>query len=52
MLGTADLDAIKQAGYDTTVMVIITNTMDYASVERIDANKVVHGDDLVAITAV
>ena len=52
VLGTADLDAIKQAGYDTTVMVIITNTMDYASVERIDANKVVHGDDLVAITAV
>ena len=51
VLGTADLEAIKQAGYDTTVMVIVTNTMNYASVERIDVDEVKHGDNLIAITA-
>src|SRR5699024_11538156 len=25
-LGTVDLDAVKAAGYDTTVMVVVTNT--------------------------
>ena len=50
-LGTVDLDAVKAAGYDTTVMVVVTNTMNYASVDRIDNTKVNHGDDLVAVTA-
>lgn len=50
-LGTVDLDAVKAAGYDTTVMVVVTNTMNYASVDRVDNTKVNHGDDLVAVTA-
>ncbi|EGF34677.1 sucrose PTS transporter [Lactobacillus helveticus MTCC 5463] len=29
------LDAVKKAGYDTTVMVVITNTANYANVQRI-----------------
>lgn len=52
VLGTADLKAIQAAGYDTTVMVIITNTMNYESVARIEQTDVKHGDDLIAITAV
>lgn len=52
ILGTADLKAIQEAGYDTTVMVIITNTMNYEGVARIEQTDVKHGDDLIAITAV
>lgn len=52
VLGTADLKAIQAAGYDTAVMVIITNTMNYESVARIEQTDVKHGDDLIAITAV
>ena len=33
-LGTVDLDAVKKAGYDTTVMTVITNTTSYASFLR------------------
>ena len=50
VLGTADIDAIKQAGYDPTVMVVITNTNNYANVERIDATAVQAGDNLIALT--
>lgn len=50
VLGTADIDAIKQAGYDPTVMVVITNTNNYANVERIDATAVQAGDSLIALT--
>ena len=50
VLGTADIDAIKQAGYDPTVMVVITNTNNYANVERIDATTVQAGDNLIALT--
>lgn len=32
-------------------MVVVTNTMNYASVDRVDNTKVNHGDDLVAVTA-
>ena len=50
VLGTADINAIKQAGYDPTVMVVITNTNNYANVERIDATAVQAGDNLIALT--
>ncbi len=50
-LGTVDLDAVKKAGYDTTVMVVITNTANYASVSRITDAGDKHGDDLIAVTA-
>lgn len=45
-LGTVDLDAVKAAGYDTTVMVILTNTANYQAVSRDADGQVEHGDDL------
>ena len=50
-LGTVDLEAVKKAGYDTTVMEIITNTANYANVQRISDAGVKHGDKLIAVTA-
>ena len=50
ILGTVDLDAIKKAGYDTTVMVVVTNTKNYASVTRVNHEDVKHGDNLIALT--
>ncbi|MCI7590407.1 MAG: PTS glucose transporter subunit IIA, partial [Lactobacillus johnsonii] len=44
------LDAVKKAGYDTTVMTVITNTTSYANVQRIDGVEKKHGDDLIAVT--
>lgn len=34
-----DVDKIKTAGYDTTVMVIVTNTTSYSAVEPTDATE-------------
>lgn len=48
-LGTVDLDAVKKAGYDTTVMVVVTNTTNYAQVKRVADNDVQHGDDLITV---
>lgn len=48
-LGTIDLDAVKKAGYDTTVMIVITNTANYGSVKRLVDGQVNHGDDLIAV---
>lgn len=50
-LGSVDLDAVKKAGYDTTVMVVITNTANYANVQRITDAGDKHGDKLIAVTA-
>ncbi|CCI87648.1 sucrose-specific PTS transporter subunit IIBC [Lactobacillus gigeriorum] len=50
-LGSVDLEAIKQAGYDPTVMVVITNTADYASVDRVTETNGQHGAALIALTA-
>ncbi|MBM6753971.1 PTS beta-glucoside transporter subunit IIBCA [Lactobacillus alvi] len=48
-LGTIDLDAVKAAGYDTTVMVVITNSNDYKDVKRLADGKVNHGDQLIEV---
>ncbi|KRO16399.1 sucrose-specific PTS transporter subunit IIBC [Lacticaseibacillus saniviri] len=50
VLGTMDRTAVKAAGYDTTVMIVVTNTASYASVDRIDNDQVSHGDPVVALT--
>ncbi|GGP09987.1 sucrose-specific PTS transporter subunit IIBC [Oceanobacillus neutriphilus] len=47
ILGTFNMDEIKKAGYDPTVMVIITNTGDYAEVFTADEEEIVEGDDLL-----
>ncbi|GEP19298.1 sucrose PTS, EIIBCA [Pediococcus argentinicus] len=52
LLGTFDYEAIQKAGYDATVMIVVTNTMSYGGVERIqNVDDVSHGDKLVALTA-
>lgn len=50
LLGTFDIKALKDAGYDPTVMVVITNTNDYANVERLKTTEVKAGDKVVALT--
>lgn len=49
-LGTVDLAKVKAKGYDTTVMVVVTNTNNYASVNRLNVTDVKHGDNVVAVT--
>ena len=50
LLGTFDIKALKAANYDPTVMLVITNTADYANVERLKAQQVTAGDQIVALT--
>lgn len=46
-----DLEGIKKAGYDPTIITVITNTAHYASVERVAVEEVQVGDNLIALTA-
>ncbi|MTT31127.1 PTS beta-glucoside transporter subunit IIBCA [Terrilactibacillus sp. BCM23-1] len=46
-----DLDKIQKMGYDPTVVVVITNTEEYATVERIGHNRVSIGDKLIEVMA-
>lgn len=50
ILGSFDLDKIKQAGFDTSVMMMITNTDAYEAVEAIDTQNVDGGQDLLALS--
>lgn len=49
-LGTVDLAKVKAEGFDPTVMVVVTNTNNYASVNRLNVTDVKHGDNVVAVT--
>lgn len=49
LLGTFDQDAIKAAGYDPTVIMVITNTGDYQSVDVLAEGTVTQGDDLLTV---
>lgn len=51
ILGTVDLGTVKQAGFDPTVMMIVTNTNEYAAVEVIDTLSVDGSQDLLALSA-
>ncbi|MBL1224191.1 sucrose-specific PTS transporter subunit IIBC [Enterococcus sp. BWR-S5] len=51
ILGTVDLDAIKKAGFDSTVMMIVTNTNDYESIEVIDTLTADRNQGLLALSA-
>lgn len=50
LLGTFDREAIKEAGYDDTVMLLVTNTTAYGEVAVLDKTQVSAGDDLVAVS--
>ncbi len=50
-LGTVDIDAVQKAGYDPTVMTIITNTANYAEVGHKKVDEIHHGDDFIKVVA-
>lgn len=50
LLGTFDRAAIKKAGYDDTVMVIVTNTANYGGVAAVGQSAVNHGEEILEIT--
>lgn len=50
ILGSFDRQQIVAAGYDPTVIMAVTNTAQFADVQRIQATTVQHGDQLVAVT--
>ena len=49
LLGTFTIDEIKKANYDPTVMVIVTNTAEYAEVFSVDEIVVEAGDNLLQL---
>ena len=49
LLLTVDLDAVKEAGYDTITPMLVCNTDDYAAVEGIFGKDVMPKDDVVSI---
>lgn len=51
LLGTFNIDKIKAAGYEATVMVIVTNTMSFAEVQGIDNQTVTVGQAIIQTTA-
>lgn len=51
LLGTFNIDKIKAAGYEATVMVIVTNTMSFAKVQGIDNQTVTVGQAIIQTTA-
>lgn len=50
LLIKADLEAIKEAGYDTITPVVICNTSDFVSVEGVVGKEVNPGEEVLRIT--
>ena len=50
VLGTVDLGVVKAAGYDTTTMVVVTNTKNLTAVTPRTGEDVVVGDSVIDIT--
>lgn len=50
-LGSIDLEAVKQAGYDTTVMLVVTNSDEYQEIKQADSGSIQHGDQLLELKA-
>ena len=51
LLGTFDISKIKAAGYEATVMIIVTNTMSFAEIQGIDNQTVTVGQAVIQTTA-
>lgn len=49
LLGTFDRAAIKKAGYDDTVMVIVTNTANYSDVAPLGKTGVAAGEEIFEV---
>lgn len=50
LLGTFDREAIKKAGYDYTVMLLVTNSTAYGDVSTLDKPTVTQGEDILAVS--
>lgn len=50
MIGSFDRQKIREAGYDNIVIMAVTNTKDFGDVQRIQAEEVEHGGQLVAVS--
>lgn len=50
LLLTLDLDKVRAAGHPTTVIMAVTNTDDFASVEPVGVGKVMPGGDTLRIS--
>lgn len=50
-LGTFDIDKITQSGFDPVVIVVVTNSKAYESVDVAGASNLTAGDPLLAVTA-
>lgn len=50
LLGTFDREAIKKAGYDDTVMLLVTNSTAYGDVSTLDKPTVTQGEDILAVS--
>lgn len=49
LLCSVDLEAVKAAGYDTTTIVVITNTAQFSAVLPAEGHEVAHGDTVIVI---
>ena len=49
LLIEADLDAIKEAGYDVITPVVVCNTSDYQAVETVTGQEVSPGDTVLIL---
>ncbi|MBO0452421.1 sucrose-specific PTS transporter subunit IIBC [Candidatus Enterococcus murrayae] len=50
LLGTFDREAIKNAGYDDTVMILVTNSPAYSDISPLDKKNVAEGEDILAVS--
>lgn len=51
LLGTFDIQKIKDHGYETAVMVIVTNTTSFAQVQAIDNQNIAVGQTIMITSA-
>ncbi|MFD0046312.1 beta-glucoside-specific PTS transporter subunit IIABC [Pseudarthrobacter scleromae] len=49
LLAVVDLDVVTEAGYDTTTLVMVTNTAQLGSVEPVAGGTLAHGDTAITV---
>ena len=49
LLLTFDLEKIKEAGYETTTPVIITNSKDFNSIQFENQSTIQHGNKIISL---
>ncbi|WP_258551786.1 PTS glucose transporter subunit IIA [Enterococcus faecium] len=49
LLGTVDFDKIQEAGYDTSIIVVVTNTDSYLDVIPSNSEQVIKTDNLLNV---